>query len=468
MKRFLVGLAILSLALSVSPASADNLLTNPGFEASGGSFDGWTPFGNFEISNPGGDDIYRTGTAAAKFYGAFSGGFNVSGFFQAFTPVSGATYRLSGWAYVSSGDSLLGTDTCQGNRAIAQIAFFDAASGGTVILRNEVVIGDGNTPVDTWVPFDVELPVPAGALRVEALFLFLQPGLDPGAVFVDDTMFQELSTPSLPNILANPQFSGGLTGWTTFDNVFYEAGDNPGLDDAGLIRSLQGSAKLFSSGLGTPSGMFQKFAAAPGSSWRLDAYAMTSCAEGDQINLNNTNSLVAVIEFRNAAGDSLRADGITLRDASSPLGRWTEHTLISADAPAGTDSVFVFFLFESPDFFPGAAWVDDVSFSEVATTGTPTRGRNLGLTLFQNAPNPFRSSTRIAFDLEVPMTVRLSVYDVAGRRVATLSEGILPEGPHAVAWDGRSDRGSRVAAGSYWYVLETDTGRVAKGLLLLD
>ena len=46
--------------------------------------------------------------------------------------------------------------------------------------------------------------------------------------------------------------------------------------------------------------------------------------------------------------------------------------------------------------------------------------------------------------------VELSVYDVAGRHVAAVYEGALPQGGTAAVWDGRDSAGNRVASGVYF------------------
>jgi flagellar hook assembly protein FlgD len=45
--------------------------------------------------------------------------------------------------------------------------------------------------------------------------------------------------------------------------------------------------------------------------------------------------------------------------------------------------------------------------------------------------------------------VELSVYDLAGRRIRTLTRGALAPGRHTFLWDGRTDGGRRLAAGVY-------------------
>ena len=96
------------------------------------------------------------------------------------------TYELGGYGFVSGEDAIPGTNTCDYNRLIAKVVFFDATSGGNEISSNEIVIGDWRTPYDQWIPFTVSTIAPAGAQRVETLFLFLQPACDTGAVYVDD------------------------------------------------------------------------------------------------------------------------------------------------------------------------------------------------------------------------------------------------------------------------------------------
>jgi hypothetical protein len=75
--------------------------------------------------------------------------------------------------------------------------------------------------------------------------------------------------------------------------------------------------------------------------------------------------------------------------------------------------------------------------------------------LHQNYPNPFNPQTRIDFDLIQSGRVKITVYDILGRRVANLVDEYLSAGPHAVEWDGVSVSGERVASGVYFYRMTT-------------
>lgn len=78
--------------------------------------------------------------------------------------------------------------------------------------------------------------------------------------------------------------------------------------------------------------------------------------------------------------------------------------------------------------------------------------------LHQNYPNPFSadraassSSTKIVFDLIEPVEVRVTIHNVLGQTVRIMQSKALSAGRHILAWDGRNERGERVAAGVYVY-----------------
>lgn len=77
-------------------------------------------------------------------------------------------------------------------------------------------------------------------------------------------------------------------------------------------------------------------------------------------------------------------------------------------------------------------------------------------------PNPARESTDLAFTTTHKQRVTVGVFAVDGRRVRTLQRGVLEAGEHRLSWDGRDDRGRRVASGLYFAGVETDQGRTTR------
>ena len=82
--------------------------------------------------------------------------------------------------------------------------------------------------------------------------------------------------------------------------------------------------------------------------------------------------------------------------------------------------------------------------------------------LAQNYPNPFNPITLIRFALNESGPVRLSVYDVAGRRIMDLVDLKLPAGWHEYRFDG-----SKMASGIYYYNLVTSKGSLTRKMVLI-
>jgi hypothetical protein len=61
-----------------------------------------------------------------------------------------------------------------------------------------------------------------------------------------------------------------------------------------------------------------------------------------------------------------------------------------------------------------------------------------GFTLYQNYPNPFNPATSISYAIGDRSFVLLEVFDMLGRRVAVLVDGLVQPGVHTVRWDASS------------------------------
>ncbi len=80
-----------------------------------------------------------------------------------------------------------------------------------------------------------------------------------------------------------------------------------------------------------------------------------------------------------------------------------------------------------------------------------------GYVLYQNYPNPFNPSTRIEFSVEHAARVRMTVYDMLGREIRTLANGMYEAGDHVITWDGRNGSGAQMTSGVY-YIRMVATG----------
>lgn len=82
--------------------------------------------------------------------------------------------------------------------------------------------------------------------------------------------------------------------------------------------------------------------------------------------------------------------------------------------------------------------------------------------LDQNYPNPFKATTTITYNLPVADDVRLDVFDLIGRRVATLVDGVQAAGSHTIAFNANA-----LPAGMYFYKLQQGGRTETKKMLLI-
>ncbi len=81
--------------------------------------------------------------------------------------------------------------------------------------------------------------------------------------------------------------------------------------------------------------------------------------------------------------------------------------------------------------------------------------------LYQSRPNPARGTAVIAFDLPEDVKVTLTVYDLSGRKVATLVDGTLAVGEHEADVSG-------LAPGVYVYRMEAGNFNAARKMVVVE
>jgi len=82
--------------------------------------------------------------------------------------------------------------------------------------------------------------------------------------------------------------------------------------------------------------------------------------------------------------------------------------------------------------------------------------------LGQNYPNPFNPSTNITFALPKSERVKLAVYNLLGKEVAVLANGVRSAGPHMVSFNA-----GNLASGVYFYKLQTETTILTKKMVFI-
>ena len=81
------------------------------------------------------------------------------------------------------------------------------------------------------------------------------------------------------------------------------------------------------------------------------------------------------------------------------------------------------------------------------------------------APNPSGGETMVRFALSEPAHIELGIYDVDGRLVRCLTQGLYPGAMHTLAWDGHDEEGRPTPSGAYLLQLELNGKRFARRLV---
>jgi hypothetical protein len=114
------------------------------------------------------------------------------------------------------------------------------------------------------------------------------------------------------------------------------------------------------------------------------------------------------------------------------------------------------------DFRKQAATIGGSNGTATAVEPPPEALRLLGA-----APNPFNPHTAVAFSVDRPQKVCITVYDMAGHRVSVLTNQMYSAGSHAIDWDGRDATGRSVSSGTYLVRMESAGRAESKKVMLV-
>jgi hypothetical protein len=199
---------------------------------------------------------------------------------------------------------------------------------------------------------------------------------------------------------------------------------------------------------------------------RMSSYALNNV---EAIKMQTGDTLKYTLSYTNYGSDIARNVVVTFPTTPffKPAGpqSWTIDSLAVNDTVQVPVSLLFLGRQQSSDAFthyaPSLTWTSGgttyrrnqkilVDFQNTITgdakTNSPIPRR---FELYQNYPNPFNPSTTIKYDLPKESRVKIVVYDILGRKVATLVDEMKKAGSYQVIWDA-----NRLASGVYFYRTE--------------
>ena len=132
--------------------------------------------------------------------------------------------------------------------------------------------------------------------------------------------------------------------------------------------------------------------------------------------------------------------------------------------PAGSELIFESEKYSSPATFPCKG------FSGNGTVMFEADELKIGITgiknfkVEQNTPNPFNPTTNISYELFDASYVKLKVFDLIGKEIATLVDANQQKGTYTVTFD--ASKYANLTSGIYFYKLETEKYSEVKKMIL--
>ncbi len=141
---------------------------------------------------------------------------------------------------------------------------------------------------------------------------------------------------------------------------------------------------------------------------------------------------------------------ITINASDHPLTvRWE-------DAPETREQVTLMLKSQSGNILAlmngtGKITLNDPEIKRVIVAVTPP-GNALPkvFALGRNYPNPYNPTTRFSVDVPRTTQIEVSVFDILGRKIATVWNGEKPAGYHTLEWTGQTDEGLAAPTGMYF------------------
>lgn len=90
-----------------------------------------------------------------------------------------------------------------------------------------------------------------------------------------------------------------------------------------------------------------------------------------------------------------------------------------------------------------------------------------GVRLDPSVPNPVTNHALLTFSLPRSATTSLTLYDISGRRVKTVTQGPRETGYHLIRWDGSNESGHKVPPGIYFYRLNVGSQSLTRSLVVV-
>ncbi|HPN34202.1 MAG TPA: T9SS type A sorting domain-containing protein [bacterium] len=312
-----------------------------------------------------------------------------------------------------------------------------------------------------WHPYGETTNMPPGTrsavVRIHS-YRKIKNGLSNDAAF-DNVFFAikhlEQSHGSGSNLLINPSAeTGDLTGWTVSDSIRVRAHEEE------KARPLSGYYMFANAGISTAQAHQEFDFSQMGA--RIDAGNLAVRWGGYMRDYDGASAGEIKLEFYDVH-KSLVGEVST---GEQRIAEWWHYDTESIVPP---NTRYVKYIFKLNAVADEGVYFDFLHLIPVEKTGTSilTRDRDMRFTLLGNYPNPFNAGTTIEYGCTRAGHIKLTVYNLLGQTITTLTDAYHDAGHYQLTWNGEDRLGNNAPSGVYLYQLETEKNTETKKMLLL-
>ncbi|KAA3595564.1 MAG: T9SS C-terminal target domain-containing protein [Calditrichaeota bacterium] len=203
----------------------------------------------------------------------------------------------------------------------------------------------------------------------------------------------------------------------------------------------------------------------------LSSFEATQISEGIKLNWSTES------EVNNLGFGLYRTEGNSFDlDRATKLGDYRTHSELAGNGTSSQSSFYTFvdknvenktYTYVLSDFDAETGEEIHTELAQTVSFKTNENNAKLSFKLAQNYPNPFNPETTIEYSVKEAVNVELSIFNVKGEVVRTLTANHSEATNGSFNWNGTDDLGKSVASGIYFYKLTAGDFSSTKQMILL-